>query len=73
MAMDRTELFDQLEEILKELSIEIKYGRGYFDGGICRYKGNQEAHAEFDLQIQAAYVDCFATLIRIGRHFLSIG
>ena len=38
--MDNTELFEQLEESLKELSIEIKYGRGYFDGGICRYKGN---------------------------------
>jgi len=39
--MNNTELFEQLEKILKDLSIEIKYGRGYFDGGICRYKGNQ--------------------------------
>ena len=41
MAMNDGELFEQLEKILYELSIEIKYGRGYFDGGICRYKGNQ--------------------------------
>ena len=36
--MNEDQLFKQLEEILKELSIEIKYRKGYFRGGLCRYR-----------------------------------
>ena len=36
--MEDKELFTELEELLLELSITIKYGRGYFNGGLCRYK-----------------------------------
>jgi hypothetical protein len=34
--MENDLLFKELEHILDELCIEIKYGRGYFEGGICR-------------------------------------
>lgn len=34
-------VIDELQNILKEHGIDIKYGRGYFEGGICRYKDNQ--------------------------------
>jgi len=34
--MENDQIFEELEHILDELSIEIKYGRGYFEGGICR-------------------------------------
>jgi hypothetical protein len=36
--MDDSQLFNELEQILLKLSIKIKYGRGYFKGGLCRYK-----------------------------------
>lgn len=36
--MEDNQLFTELEELLQELSIKIKYGRGYFKGGLCRYK-----------------------------------
>jgi hypothetical protein len=36
--MEDNQLFTELEELLLELSITIKYGRGYFKGGLCRYK-----------------------------------
>ena len=36
--MEDNQLFIELEELLQELSITIKYGRGYFKGGLCRYK-----------------------------------
>jgi retron-type reverse transcriptase len=36
--MEDKQLFTELEELLLELSIKIKYGRGYFIGGLCRYK-----------------------------------
>jgi retron-type reverse transcriptase len=39
--MDDNQLFTELEELLLKLSIKIKYGRGYFKGGLCRYKDNK--------------------------------
>ena len=36
--MEDNQLFADLEELLQDLSITIKYGRGYFKGGLCRYK-----------------------------------
>jgi hypothetical protein len=36
--MEDNQLFIELEELLQKLSIKIKYGRGYFKGGLCRYK-----------------------------------
>ena len=36
--MEDKQLFTELEELLQKLSIKIKYGRGYFKGGLCRYK-----------------------------------
>ena len=39
--MNNEELFAELQEILKKLEIEIKYGRGYFEGGLCRYNEGQ--------------------------------
>ena len=34
-------MFEELQKILSEQGIEIKYGRGYFEGGICRYKDSK--------------------------------
>jgi hypothetical protein len=39
--MNNDFVIDELRNILKERGIDIKYGRGYFEGGICRYKDNQ--------------------------------
>lgn len=36
--MDNNDIFKELQNILKQLSIELKYGRGYFEGGLFRYK-----------------------------------
>ena len=36
--MEDNQLFTELEDLLQKLSIKIKYGRGYFKGGLCRYK-----------------------------------
>ena len=36
--MDDDQVFKELEEFLDKLAIKIKYGRGYFKGGLCRYK-----------------------------------
>jgi hypothetical protein len=36
--MEDDQVFKELEELLEKLSIKIKYGRGYFKGGLCRYK-----------------------------------
>ena len=36
--MESKEVFQELESLLKELSITIKYRKGYFSGGICRYQ-----------------------------------
>jgi hypothetical protein len=37
--MNEDQIFKQLEAVLKELSIEIKFRKGYFRGGLCRYRG----------------------------------
>ena len=39
--MNDDEVFAELEAILKEFEVEIKYGRGYFEGGLCRYNNGQ--------------------------------
>jgi len=39
--MEDSQIFDELEQLLSKLSIKIKYGRGYFKGGLCRYKDDQ--------------------------------
>ncbi len=39
--MDNDTIFEELQTILKNMGIEIKYGRGYFEGGICRFKDNK--------------------------------
>ncbi len=36
--MEKTEIFKELQNILTQLSIDLRYGRGYFDGGLFRYK-----------------------------------
>jgi hypothetical protein len=36
--MNNESIFEELQKILNTQGIEIKYGRGYFEGGICRYK-----------------------------------
>jgi len=40
--MDDNQIFTELEKLLDKLSIKIKYGRGYFKGGLCRY--NEEIY-----------------------------
>lgn len=35
--MSDEEVLKELKKILEESSIEIKYGKGYFQGGYCRY------------------------------------
>jgi len=32
------DIFRELQNLLTDLSIQIRYGSGYFDGGLCRYK-----------------------------------
>ena len=36
--MEKKEILAELQNILSQLSIDLKYGRGYFDGGLYRYK-----------------------------------
>ena len=36
--MEKKEILTELQNILGQLSIDLKYGRGYFDGGLYRYK-----------------------------------
>lgn len=36
--MEKSEILKELQNVLNQLSIDLKYGRGYFDGGLYRYK-----------------------------------
>ena len=36
--MDNEVILKELEKILEQLSIELKYGKGYFAGGYYRYR-----------------------------------
>lgn len=36
--MEDDQVFEELQKLLDRLSVKIKYGRGYFKGGLCRYK-----------------------------------
>ncbi len=36
--MEKKDILTQLQNILSHLSIDLKYGRGYFDGGLYKYK-----------------------------------
>ena len=38
MELEKKEILSELENILDQFSIKVKYGRGYFDGGLYRYK-----------------------------------
>ena len=39
--MSTDEIIKELENLLNQLSVELKYGRGYFDGGLYRYRDNK--------------------------------
>ena len=36
--MNDEEILGELQKILHQLSIQVRYGKGYFAGGLCRYK-----------------------------------
>ena len=36
--MEKADIIKELQNILSQLSIDLKYGKGYFDGGLYRYK-----------------------------------
>ena len=36
--MKEDQIFKELENLLNRLSIEIKYRKGYFKGGLCRFR-----------------------------------
>ena len=36
--LEKENILSELQNILEQLSIKLKYGRGYFDGGLYRYK-----------------------------------
>ena len=36
--MDNEQLLGELQQFLQELSVQVKFGKGYFTGGLCRYK-----------------------------------
>ena len=39
--MQNDEILKELEKLLKAFSVEIKYGKGYFDGGLYRYRDSR--------------------------------
>ena len=39
--MKNEEVFAELQVILKNFGVEVKYGRGYFEGGLCRVNEGQ--------------------------------
>ena len=36
--MEENSIFKELESVLKQLSIDLKFGRGYFEGGFYKYR-----------------------------------
>ena len=36
--MEKEDIIAELQNILSQLSIDLKYGRGYFEGGLYKYK-----------------------------------
>jgi hypothetical protein len=60
--MQSAELLKELEKLLKQLSIEIKYGKGYFEGGLYRYRDNKNIYLnranseEYNLEILLAEI-----------------
>ena len=36
--MEKEEIFAELQNILDQLSVDLKFGRGYFEGGLYKYK-----------------------------------
>lgn len=36
--MEKNDILKELQNILSHFSIDLKYGRGYFEGGLYRYK-----------------------------------
>lgn len=55
--MNTEEIIKEVENHLRRLSVEIKYGKGYFDGGLYRYRENRCIYLnrvnseEFNLEI----------------------
>lgn len=39
--MNNEQLLGELQQLLQELSIQIRFGKGFFTGGLCRYKDQQ--------------------------------
>lgn len=37
--MDKIEELKEIEQIFQQLSIEVKYRKGYFKGGLCKING----------------------------------
>jgi len=36
--MNSEQLLGELQQLLQEMSIQVRFGKGYFTGGLCRYK-----------------------------------
>jgi len=36
--LEKEDIIAELQNILGQLSIDLKYGRGYFEGGLYKYK-----------------------------------
>jgi hypothetical protein len=60
--MQNAEIIKELEKLLKQLSIEIKYGKGYFEGGLYRYRDyksiylNRANSEEYNIEILLAEI-----------------
>jgi len=40
--MEREEILASLEKLLADLSVDVRYEKGEFVGGFCRYKGKEQ-------------------------------
>jgi hypothetical protein len=39
--MNEDLIFKELEKLLNRLSVEVKYRKGHFKSGLCRYRGKK--------------------------------
>jgi hypothetical protein len=39
--MNEDLIFKELEKFLNQISVEVKYRKGYFKSGLCRYRGEK--------------------------------
>jgi len=37
--MNADPIFKELEKLLNQISVEVKYRKGHFKSGLCRYRG----------------------------------